>query len=286
MVHGVPDAAESPDRRVRIRRVAAAAGRRGAVRLPRHARPGRGPGRLGARGRRGLRRRRSTAAGPPRWPTGWSRPAGPAGRCRTGCRRTWPRRWADRDLYAARPPRRLHRAGRDRAHRRRRASPTRCTSGCCGPDGWLPYADTVPTLRALHDAGVPVAVVSNIGFDIRPHLRRLGLRRPGRRVRAVVRGGPLQAGPGDLPARPAGMLGVDPERTLMVGDTPADAGAVRRRLRRAGAAGRRPGRGQRPGRRARAGRLPADALDCTVGQSGDVSRSRRVSAPGVAAARR
>ncbi len=36
------------------------------------------------------------------------------------------------------------------------------------PRGWLPYADTHDTLRALRAARVPVALVSNIGFDLRP----------------------------------------------------------------------------------------------------------------------
>src|SRR5687768_9427636 len=39
---------------------------------------------------------------------------------------------------------------------------------------WVPYADTVPVLRALRAAGVKVAVVSNIGFDIRPIVAGLG----------------------------------------------------------------------------------------------------------------
>src|SRR6478609_3838554 len=44
-----------------------------------------------------------------------------------------------------------------------------------GPQGWLPYADTEPTLRTLHEAGIKVAVISNIGFDIRPHFAAWGL---------------------------------------------------------------------------------------------------------------
>ncbi len=42
-------------------------------------------------------------------------------------------------------------------------------------EAWAPYPDTVDTLRALHEAGVPVAVVSNIGWDPRPVLRRYGV---------------------------------------------------------------------------------------------------------------
>jgi HAD superfamily hydrolase (TIGR01509 family) len=39
---------------------------------------------------------------------------------------------------------------------------------------WEPYPDTLPVLRALAAAGVPVGVLSNIGWDIRPAFRRVG----------------------------------------------------------------------------------------------------------------
>ena len=94
-----------------------------------------------------------------------------------------------------------------------------------GPAGWLPYADTEPTLRTLHEAGVRVAVVSNIGFDIRPHFAAWGLD-------ALVDAYVLSYEVGRCKPDPAiflracGMVGAEPERTLMVGDSPADAGAV------------------------------------------------------------
>ncbi|AEB45640.1 had-superfamily hydrolase, subfamily ia, variant 3 [Micromonospora maris AB-18-032] len=93
------------------------------------------------------------------------------------------------------------------------------------PEGWVPYPDTAPTLAALRAAGVRVAVVSNIGFDIRPHFAAWGL---ADLVDAFV----LSYEVGRCKPDPAifwracGMLGVDPEHALMVGDTPADAGAV------------------------------------------------------------
>jgi HAD superfamily hydrolase (TIGR01493 family) len=40
---------------------------------------------------------------------------------------------------------------------------------------WRPYPDAEETLRALRERGVPVAVVSNIGWDIRPVFRDHGL---------------------------------------------------------------------------------------------------------------
>jgi HAD superfamily hydrolase (TIGR01509 family) len=94
-----------------------------------------------------------------------------------------------------------------------------------GPHGWLPYADTEPTLRTLHEAGVKVGVVSNIGFDIRPHFAAWGLAGLVDAYALSYEIGRTKPDPAIF-LRACGMLGVDPERTLMVGDTPADAGAV------------------------------------------------------------
>ncbi|MGX6603741.1 HAD family hydrolase [Micromonosporaceae bacterium Da 78-11] len=94
-----------------------------------------------------------------------------------------------------------------------------------GPDGWLPYADAEATLRALHQAGIKVAVVSNIGFDIRPHFAAWGLAGWVDTFVLSYEVGRMKPDPAIF-LRACGMLGVDPERALMVGDTPADAGAV------------------------------------------------------------
>jgi HAD superfamily hydrolase (TIGR01509 family) len=133
--------------------------------------------------------------------------------------------WADRDLYEH-----SHRA----AYTGLAATVNTDVEGLAdalydrllGPDGWLPYPDTGPTLRTLHSAGIKVAVVSNIGFDIRPHFAAWGLD-------ALVDAFVLSYEVGRCKPDPAifrsacDMVGVEPERTLMVGDTPADAGAVR-----------------------------------------------------------
>jgi len=93
------------------------------------------------------------------------------------------------------------------------------------PRGWRVYADTLPTLRALYGAGVPIAVVSNIGFDIRALCDDLGLAR-------YVSGWALSYEVGRCKPDPAifryacRTLGADPARVLVVGDTPADAAAV------------------------------------------------------------
>ncbi|GGM96986.1 HAD family hydrolase [Streptomyces fuscichromogenes] len=42
-------------------------------------------------------------------------------------------------------------------------------------EAWQPYPDTEATLRALHERGVPIAVVSNIGWDMRPVFRDHGV---------------------------------------------------------------------------------------------------------------
>jgi HAD superfamily hydrolase (TIGR01509 family) len=94
-----------------------------------------------------------------------------------------------------------------------------------GAHGWVPYADTATTLHALREAGTPVAVVSNIGFDLRPHFAAWGLD-------GLVDAFVLSYEVGVVKPDPAifrhacALLGVDPRRTLMVGDTAADAGAA------------------------------------------------------------
>lgn len=94
------------------------------------------------------------------------------------------------------------------------------------PDGWLPYPATGPVLRSLRSAGVPVAVVSNVGFDIRPLFAAWGL---ADLVDAFVLSyevGRCKPDPAIF-LRACAQLRVDPERALMVGDTSSDAGAVR-----------------------------------------------------------
>jgi len=93
------------------------------------------------------------------------------------------------------------------------------------PEGWRLYADTLPTLQALAAAEVPVAVVSNIGFDLRPLCQELG-------IAEYVSSWVLSYELGRCKPDPAifayacRSLGIEPEDALMVGDTPADAAAV------------------------------------------------------------
>jgi HAD superfamily hydrolase (TIGR01509 family) len=83
----------------------------------------------------------------------------------------------------------------------------------------------VPTLKALRAAGVPVAVVSNIGFDIRPMCAEMGFADLVDEFVLSYEVGRCKPDPAIFYRACAG-LGVDPEDTLMVGDTRADAGAV------------------------------------------------------------
>ena len=92
-------------------------------------------------------------------------------------------------------------------------------------DGWELYADTVPTLRALRAAGVPVAVVSNIGFDLRSLGAQLGLADLVDEFVLSYEVGRCKPDPAIF-LKACAALRADPERTLMVGDTPADAGAA------------------------------------------------------------
>jgi putative hydrolase of the HAD superfamily len=91
---------------------------------------------------------------------------------------------------------------------------------------WEAFPDTLPTLRALRDRGLPVGIVSDTGFDLRPAMDRLGL---SPFVDTVVMS--FEYGI----CKPATkvfltacqQLQVEPEQTLMVGDNPlTDSGAV------------------------------------------------------------
>ncbi|GIF03253.1 HAD family hydrolase [Actinoplanes siamensis] len=132
--------------------------------------------------------------------------------------------WADRDLYE-----RSHRAAytglASTVHTDVEGLADALYDRLLVPEGWLPYPDTEPTLRRLHEAGIKVAVVSNIGFDIRPHFAHWGLSGLVDAFALSYEVGRAKPDPAIF-LRACGMLGVDPERTLMVGDTPADAGAV------------------------------------------------------------
>lgn len=141
--------------------------------------------------------------------------------------------WADRDL------------GPD-AHRRAYTGLTRLAGWpdpgtvdvlydrSASPAAWDPYPDAAETLTALAERGIPRALVSNIGWDPRPVLAAHGLLAL---LDAVVLSYEVGVCKPDarIFAAACRALGVDPGRTLMVGDDPvADRGGeaigVRTRL--------------------------------------------------------
>jgi putative hydrolase of the HAD superfamily len=93
-------------------------------------------------------------------------------------------------------------------------------------ESWEAFPDTIPTLKALRDRGLPVGVVSDTGFDLRPAMDLLGLSPLlGTVVMSFEYGVCKPAATVFLAA--CDQLHVDPERTLMVGDNPlTDSGAV------------------------------------------------------------
>jgi HAD superfamily hydrolase (TIGR01509 family) len=94
------------------------------------------------------------------------------------------------------------------------------------PEAWVPYTDARQTLRELREASFPVAVVSNVGFDLRPIFGYHGLHEF---VSAYVLSYELGVEKPD-PAifrSACRQVGVGPETALMVGDSPdGDGGAV------------------------------------------------------------
>ncbi|MEU0845397.1 HAD-IA family hydrolase [Streptomyces sp. NPDC005962] len=93
------------------------------------------------------------------------------------------------------------------------------------PAAWRPYPDTEATLRELRRRGVPVAVVSNIGWDLRPVFRAHDL---DGLVDAYVLSFELgRQKPDPAIFRAAcDTLGLPPSEVLMVGDDrTADGGA-------------------------------------------------------------
>lgn len=99
------------------------------------------------------------------------------------------------------------------------------------PNAWIPYPDTAPTLRALHERGARVGIVSNVPRDLRPIFAAHGL---ADLVDAFTHSFEVGAEKPD-PAiflRACEALGTRPAETLMVGDHPvADAGAQSAGLR-------------------------------------------------------
>ncbi|MGW0736437.1 HAD family hydrolase [Streptomyces sp. NPDC002851] len=94
------------------------------------------------------------------------------------------------------------------------------------PAAWSPYPDAAAVLGALHERGTRVAVVSNIGWDLRPVFREHGLD-PYIDAYVLSYEHGIQKPDTRLFAVACEALGVAPEDALMVGDDRrADGGAA------------------------------------------------------------
>lgn len=91
--------------------------------------------------------------------------------------------------------------------------------------GWSPYPDTPEVLEELARRGVPVAIVSDVPFDLRPIFDHYGL---GHLVRAFVLSGEhgSMKSEGRLFTLALDELGLGPADVLMVGDNPANDGVA------------------------------------------------------------
>lgn len=93
------------------------------------------------------------------------------------------------------------------------------------PDSWFPYADTAATLRGLRQLGIPVAVVSNTGWDVRPAFTRCGLADLVDMFVLSYEVGVVKPDAAIFHAA-CEALGLAPRATLMVGDNPDTDGAA------------------------------------------------------------
>ena len=142
-----------------------------------------------------------------------------------------PAGWGDRDLSAAQ-----HRAAytaQTRAGLRPSVPADRVDALATAlyqrhrtPDAWRPYPDAGPVLKQLRQRGVPVAVVSNIGWDLRPVFVQHGLDEYVDAYLLSFELGVQKPDPRIFLAA-CEQLSVAPAEALMVGDDlPADGGAT------------------------------------------------------------
>ncbi|WP_328441917.1 HAD-IA family hydrolase [Streptomyces sp. NBC_00444] len=94
------------------------------------------------------------------------------------------------------------------------------------PAAWSPYPDAAEVLHTLSERGIPVGVVSNIGWDLRPVFREHGLD-PYIDVYVLSYEHGIRKPDPRLFAKACAKLGVEPRDALMVGDDRrADGGAA------------------------------------------------------------
>ena len=91
---------------------------------------------------------------------------------------------------------------------------------------WTPYPDTAEVLKTLAAKSIPVSVLSNIPFDIRPAFADLGVAEHVAEFVLSFEVGVVKPDP-EIFRHAVERLGVDPTRTLMVGDSEEADGAAR-----------------------------------------------------------
>jgi HAD superfamily hydrolase (TIGR01509 family) len=93
------------------------------------------------------------------------------------------------------------------------------------PEGWAPYPDALPVLSQLRARGVPVAVVSNVGFDLRAVFAGHGL---AELVTTFVLSCEIGVMKPDWEIFRTALAALDltPQQALMVGDDPRSDGAA------------------------------------------------------------
>lgn len=94
------------------------------------------------------------------------------------------------------------------------------------PSSWTPYPDTADVLKSLADRSIPVAVLSNIAFDIRPAFAIAGIDTYVSEFVLSFEIGHVKPQP-EIFRHAADKLSVDPSRILMVGDSEEADGAAR-----------------------------------------------------------
>ncbi|MBM7461207.1 HAD family hydrolase [Rhodococcus coprophilus] len=93
------------------------------------------------------------------------------------------------------------------------------------PSCWTVYPDTVPVIEALAGDGIAVGVLSNIAFDIRPAFAALGIDDDISVFALSFEIGAVKPEP-EIFRYAVDALGVEPRRTLMIGDSAAADGAA------------------------------------------------------------
>jgi putative hydrolase of the HAD superfamily len=93
------------------------------------------------------------------------------------------------------------------------------------PDGWLPYPDARGVVGALRNGGFRLGIVSNVGFDLRPILRRHGFEALAASCTLSYEHGVAKPDAAIFHAA-IRSLDAEPSETLMVGDHPVADGAA------------------------------------------------------------